>query len=583
MALSPPSIVRARVAAVSEGPSSDTSHEPSCSSDHGEGRAALLGLHLKRSDDHDGSIVVYHIEERSQAAELPVGCEILAVNGRRIKGGGSACRAAEVLDYFARKYGEVDILASHGERPRGSLYLVAKNDRGILDTADVFTGSYSTVDGLELEETEGGRVRVASSAVPLSGVFRGLRLNRGDAIVAVDGVGVSSIDGVRGALIEASRRKHQLLPILTYNVFRRLRTTVMATTMLAGTRGWDAALVARQVNIADDYDVHEKLGEGAFAVVKKATRKETGETCAIKIVNRSSLNKEVEAALQQEIEILKELDHRHIMRLDNVVVTIKNYYLVAEYLEGGELFDRIVEKSSYTESEARDVCRILFDALSYMSERGIVHRDLKPENLLLQYKHSDSEIKIADFGFAKKATNDHSLDTMCGTPGYVAPEILNRETYGTKVDMWSMGVILFIMLGGYPPFYADNPRELLRLTKKGQFEFDPEYWGEISGGAKDMICSLIVTDPAKRSSADDVLAHPWINEDKRRLRQMSLAKTQVELKKYLARMRFKKAIHSILFVNTFTGANAVFAGRNKRNNIKELEKMNSVHFEVGSR
>ena len=111
--------------------------------------------------------------------------------------------------------------------------------------------------------------------------------------------------------------------------------------------------------------------------------------------------------------------------------------------------------------------------------------------------------------------------------------------------LWSMGVILFIMLGGYPPFYADNPRELLRLTKKGQFEFDPEYWGEISGGAKDMICSLIVTDPAKRSSADDVLAHPWINEDKRRLRQMSLAKTQVELKKYLARMRFKKAIHSV--------------------------------------
>ena len=194
---------------------------------------------------------------------------------------------------------------------------------------------------------------------------------------------------------------------------------------------------------------------------------------------------------------------------NQVVVTINHYYLVAEYLEGGELFDRIVDKSSYTESEARDVCRILFTALSYIHSRGIVHRDLKPENLLLQNKDSDSEIKIADFGFAKEASNgDHSLKTMCGTPGYVAPEILRKERYGTKVDMWSMGVIVFILLGGYPPFYADSPKQLCMLSMVGKFEFEPEYWGEISVGAKDMICSLLVTDPAKRASAEDILSHP---------------------------------------------------------------------------
>lgn len=192
-----------------------------------------------------------------------------------------------------------------------------------------------------------------------------------------------------------------------------------------------------------------------------------------------------------------------------VVVTINNYYLVAEYLEGGELFDRIVHKSSYTESEARDVCKILFGALSYMNSKGIAHRDLKPENLLLQYKDSDSEIKIADFGFAKKTEGD-SLKTLCGTPGYVAPEVLRKVKYGTKADMWAMGVIIFIMLGGYPPFYAESPRELLRLTKKGEFEFDPEYWKDISSGIKDLICALLTTDPNKRASADEILEHPYV-------------------------------------------------------------------------
>lgn len=161
-----------------------------------------------------------------------------------------------------------------------------------------------------------------------------------------------------------------------------------------------------------------QLGEGAFAVVKKATHKDTGRVYAIKTVNRSSLGSEIESSLKDEIAILTELNHEHIMNLHKVFVTLNEYHLVTEYLEGGELFDRIVEKSSYTESEARDVCKILFDALSYMELKRIAHRDLKPENLLLQYKHSDSEIKIADFGFAKKAETEESLATICGTPGY---------------------------------------------------------------------------------------------------------------------------------------------------------------------
>jgi len=322
--------------------------------------------------------------------------------------------------------------------------------------------------------------------------------------------------------------------------------------------------IGKTAKLEDTYTINEKLGEGAFAVVKKATHNDTGEVYAIKTVNRSSLGSEVESSLKDEIAILTELNHEHIMNLHNVFVTLNEYHLVTEYLEGGELFDRIVEKSSYTESEARDVCKVLFDALSYMESKRIAHRDLKPENLLLQYKHSDSEIKIADFGFAKKAETEESLATVCGTPGYVGPEVLSKRKYGTKCDMWSMGVIVYILLGGYPPFYADNERELFRLTRTGEFEFHKEYWGHVSDGAKSLISSLLLTNPTERASAQDVLSHPWMREDSMTLKKKSLANSQAALKRHIARTRFKKAIHSVIFVTGFAGENAVFSGKKKR-------------------
>mmetsp|Transcript_23471 Transcript_23471/g.49127 ORF Transcript_23471/g.49127 Transcript_23471/m.49127 type:complete len:343 (+) Transcript_23471:1-1029(+) len=330
-------------------------------------------------------------------------------------------------------------------------------------------------------------------------------------------------------------------------------------------------------SIQDEYDVQEKLGEGAFAVVKKATHKKSGQVYAIKIINRSSLNKDMEVALKDEISILKELDHEHIYKLNDVITSINQHYLVTEYLDGGELFDRIVKKSTYNESEARDVCNVIFGALKYMHSKGIAHRDLKPENLLLENRHDDSQIKIADFGFAKKvraddSDRDRSLTTMCGTPGYVAPEILRKEWYGTKADMFSMGVIVFILLGGYPPFYADSQKDLLLMCRSGQFEFDREYWGKISIEVKNMIRRLLVVNPDKRLSAEDVLSHPWMTTDKNVLQAADLSKSQAALKKYNARKRFKKAINSILFVNTFTGENAVFSGANKRKNVQALTK-----------
>jgi calcium/calmodulin-dependent protein kinase I len=262
--------------------------------------------------------------------------------------------------------------------------------------------------------------------------------------------------------------------------------------------------------------IYTQLGEGAYAIVNKAIHKTDGKLFAIKIVSRASLDRDTEHALQDEIAILSKLHHEHIMGLYESIVTVDKYYLVTEYLEGGELFDRIVEKAQYTENEARNVCAVLFDTMRYIQHSvGIAHRDLKPENLLLAYRHSDldtqsdSNIKIADFGFAKVAgPHNDSCATMCGTPGYLAPEVIRKVKYGTQCDMWSMGVIVYILLAGYPPFYGSNPKIIFEKTLKGQIDFDSNYWAGITTSAKDMIRSLLDLDPTKRATAEQILSHP---------------------------------------------------------------------------
>ena len=161
-------------------------------------------------------------------------------------------------------------------------------------------------------------------------------------------------------------------------------------------------------------------------------------------------------------------------------------YLVMELMTGGELFDRIVEKEHYTEKEAADTIRPLCDAVRYCHTLDIIHRDLKPENLLYETKDSFSIIKISDFGLAR-ILNDELATTACGTPGYVAPEIINGVGYGKEVDLWSLGVILYTLLCGYPPFYEENNSELFKMIQKGEYKFDSPYWDDVSDNAKNLI------------------------------------------------------------------------------------------------
>lgn len=242
------------------------------------------------------------------------------------------------------------------------------------------------------------------------------------------------------------------------------------------------------------YKLKGELGVGAFSVVKEGKHKNCDTTFAIKIVDRNKLTEEDAVALLEEVSILREFDYPHIICLFDFFEEPSSFYLVLEKVSGGELFDRIVAKLYYNEKEARDVCKILIEAVGYCHDNNVAHRDLKPENLLLQSEDNDSAVKIADFGFAKRVFIPNSLTTQCGTPGYVAPEILEGVPYDTKADMWSVGVILYILLGGYPPFIEKNQKDLFRKIRRGQYEFHEEYWGGVSQGAKDLISSLLTVD-----------------------------------------------------------------------------------------
>ncbi|CAM9817699.1 unnamed protein product, partial [Ectocarpus sp. 13 AM-2016] len=235
------------------------------------------------------------------------------------------------------------------------------------------------------------------------------------------------------------------------------------------------------------FDLGKKLGEGAFAEVFEATVKGDrpgGKSYAVKRTVRRGLAKEDEKGLLEEVRILRLLQHSNVVTIYQFFKDDPDYYyMVMENMAGGELFDRIVQKSYYNEEEARDLCRVLLDSIKYCHELGIVHRDLKPENLLLTSKHDDAGIKLADFGFACSVLNG-PVSEQCGSPGYVAPEILRALPYGTSVDMWSVGVIIYTLLGGYPPFHDENQTRLFRRIKAGSFKFHDEYWSNTSLEAK---------------------------------------------------------------------------------------------------
>lgn len=290
------------------------------------------------------------------------------------------------------------------------------------------------------------------------------------------------------------------------------------------------------------YSLKEVLGKGAFSEVYRAVQKDTHKEYAIKVIKKDAL-KGKEEALQMEVQVLQKVKHRNIVELFELFDSKSKLYLVMELVTGGELFDRIIAKGSYTEQDASSLCRQILEAVDYLHSIDIVHRDLKPENLLYYSPADDSKIMISDFGLSKTAESDDQLGTACGTPGYVAPEVLRRKPYGKAVDCWSIGVIAYILLCGYPPFYHENDAELFHQIMRGDYEFDSPYWDEISDSAKDFIRHLMELDPKKRYTCKEAIAHPWISGGLASNKNIHGTVSE-QIKKNWAKLKWKKVAYA---------------------------------------
>jgi len=211
----------------------------------------------------------------------------------------------------------------------------------------------------------------------------------------------------------------------------------------------------------------------------------------------------------------------------------------------------LCKKSSFSELEASFVIRDVVSAIGHLHSIGVVHRDLKPENLIYLNEDLKSPVKLTDFGLAKfRGAGEQKMITACGTPGYVAPEILKESAYGKEVDMWSVGVILYILLCGFPPFYSESTSELYNQIKNGEYEFPDPYWTEISFAAKDLVRKLLKVDPKSRLTAVQCLAHPWISGNVAPNRKFGGNHTQ-NLKILQARKKFRHAVRTIIALNRF--------------------------------
>lgn len=238
-------------------------------------------------------------------------------------------------------------------------------------------------------------------------------------------------------------------------------------------------------------------------------KKDTGDYFAIKCIEKHEVDTD---RLETEVEILKAVEHPHIISLEEFFDTPETLYLVMELVSGGELFDKITDLGAYSENTAAVLVKNILSAVSYLHDLNIAHRDLKPTNLLLKDDEDLTNVKIADFGLSKIIGENTMMQTACGTPIYVAPEVLTGEAYEKEVDMWSVGVITYILLCGFPPFFDDgsNMGQLFEQIMSGDFDYPEEYWDEISDEAKDLIDNLLLVDPSKRFTAKQALAHPWL-------------------------------------------------------------------------
>uniref|UniRef100_A0A8D2ZW24 calcium/calmodulin-dependent protein kinase n=1 Tax=Scophthalmus maximus TaxID=52904 RepID=A0A8D2ZW24_SCOMX len=296
----------------------------------------------------------------------------------------------------------------------------------------------------------------------------------------------------------------------------------------------------------DEYQLYEELGKGAFSVVRRCMKISTGQEYAAKIINTKKLSARDHQKLEREARICRLLKHPNIVRLHDSISEEGFHYLVFDLVTGGELFEDIVAREYYSEADASHCIQQILEAVLHCHQIGVVHRDLKPENLLLASKLKGAAVKLADFGLAIEVQGEQQAwFGFAGTPGYLSPEVLRKDPYGKPVDMWACGVILYILLVGYPPFWDEDQHRLYQQIKAGAYDFPSPEWDTVTPEAKDLINKMLTINPAKRVTATDALKHPWICQRSTVASMMHRQETVECLKKFNARRKLK-VITSVL-------------------------------------
>jgi len=299
--------------------------------------------------------------------------------------------------------------------------------------------------------------------------------------------------------------------------------------------------------ITDSYDVKKKkLGEGSYGSVCRAKHKDTKQTRAVKTIAKAQM-KNIER-FKQEVAIMKMMDHPNIIKLYETFEDQKNIYLVMEVCNGGELFDKIIEEGHFNECNAAIIMQDIIRALHYMHTLHVCHRDLKPENFLFMTKEpiEKNTVKIIDFGLSCTFKDGQVLTTKAGTPYYVAPQVLAGK-YDHLSDMWSCGVIMYVMLCGYPPFFGESDSEVLAKVRLGNFTFNQADWKNISEDAKTLIRNLLKMNPKDRFTAEQTLAHDWIVKKAPKAKNVPLENKFVDnLRTFNSQKKLKKAALQVI-------------------------------------
>ncbi|XP_046455384.1 calcium/calmodulin-dependent protein kinase type II alpha chain isoform X3 [Daphnia pulex] len=339
---------------------------------------------------------------------------------------------------------------------------------------------------------------------------------------------------------------------------------------------------------SDNYELKEELGKGAFSIVRRCVQKSTGLEFAAKIINTKKLSARDFQKLEREARICRKLQHPNIathepygghwrgkgdqalLRLHDSIQEESFHYLVFDLVTGGELFEDIVAREFYSEADASHCIQQILESVNHCHQNGVVHRDLKPENLLLASKAKGAAVKLADFGLAIEVQGEQQAwFGFAGTPGYLSPEVLKKEPYGKPVDIWACGVILYILLVGYPPFWDEDQHRLYAQIKAGAYDYPSPEWDTVTPEAKNLINQMLTVNPAKRITAAEALKHPWICQRERVASVVHRQETVDCLKKFNARRKLKGAILTTMLATRNFSSRSIINKKSDGSNVKE--------------